>query len=479
MKRLLLILPLFGLLSSASAQMDTRVVDSLQSVLPTQEGREKVLTMIELTWEFYDVSYDDCLDWGEKAIEEACRLGLADLEAKANYVLGIQYAYHSDMDLAKEYLQNAYSQFVALGDVKNSFESLWNIATYELTYGNIDTAYQVYEKALPLAKQLNDSSAYAFVVANIAVIWYKKDDKRQAYNNFAEAKRWFEAIGNERQVIRMEANIAHIQHEWGHPAEARRIYWRILPEFEAFGDNHFLFLACKNLAMIYENALVDYDSAMYYLEKAIACGENPALYRENEVFLNNEKSGALVEMANIMERQGKYNQAVAKLEEALSLAENSGYLYGQMEACVGLGKLYSQLGQERKSLDYFNRYFELEKKTGLDHLRSTCRKALSVDYARLGMYEALDAELSDFEASYTDAISENNGLYEENEHLQTELSDLVKQYEIQNHQIETLQSQRNHYRLAFFGLLLLVLATLVLIVAFKIIRKNQAKNAKA
>ena len=105
----------------ASAQIDTRIVDSLQEAYAAQEGRDKVLTMIELTWDFYDVSFDDCIDWGEKAVKEANRLGYKDLEAKANSVLGIQYAYHADLDLARQYLQESYNQFDALSDTKNAF----------------------------------------------------------------------------------------------------------------------------------------------------------------------------------------------------------------------------------------------------------------------------------------------------------------------------------------------------------------------
>ena len=69
MKRLLNILVFFCLASTTIAQEDTRIVDSLSSVLVSQEGREKVLTMIELTWEFYDISFDDGIRWGEKAIK--------------------------------------------------------------------------------------------------------------------------------------------------------------------------------------------------------------------------------------------------------------------------------------------------------------------------------------------------------------------------------------------------------------------------
>ena len=53
MKRWLNILVFIVFSVSAFAQVDTRVVDSLQEVLATQEGREKVKTMLELTWDFY------------------------------------------------------------------------------------------------------------------------------------------------------------------------------------------------------------------------------------------------------------------------------------------------------------------------------------------------------------------------------------------------------------------------------------------
>ncbi len=475
MKRLLNILVFCCLSMTAFAQEETRVVDSLLSVLEQQQGRDKVLTMIELTWEFYDVSYDDCIDWGERAIAEAQKQGFDDLEAKANYALGVQYAYHGDMDLAKHYLQCSYSQFVALNDTNNAFESLWNLATFEMSFGSIDTAYSVYEEALPLAQQMNDTSAYASVISNMGLIWYKRGNSEMSLRYNSEAKKLFEAIGDDLGMLRLQSNIAVLYMERERFEEARSIFWDILPRFEAYGDSYYSFLACKNLGAIYENALVNYDSALYYFQKAIDCGGSPLAFKENEISLSNEKSGALVEMGNIMERQGHHSEAIAKYEEALALAESSGYLYGRMEACVGLGKIYSKLGQAQKSLQYFNRYFELEQKSGLVQLRSTFRKSLVLDYARLGMIKELEAELSDVENAISESQRENVGLYDENDALRTQLSDLLQSHDSQNQQIETLQAERNQYRLAFFGLLAIALFALVLLIAYKIVRKKRAQ----
>ena len=476
MKKLLGILALLALSVPIFAQDETRVIDSLENAVATQDGRDKVLTMIELTWEFYDVSYDDCLDWGERAIKEAHRLGFADLEAKANYVLGIQYAYHADMDLAKDYLQRSYSQFVALGDTKNAFESLWNIATYELSYGSIDTAYQVYEMALPIAEQLNDTSARAYVLSNMGLIWFKRNDLDKALDYNREAKSLFESIGDDQRVCRMESNIAVVYMERDLVEEARKIYWNIYPRFEDYGDNYYAFLACKNLGTIYENSIIDFDSAVYYLQKAIDCGGKPRPYMENEVFLSNEKSAAYVELGNIMVKRGEWEEAIVTYKDALSLAENNGYYSGQMEACFGLIKVYSQLGQAATSLSYYQRYSEMEKASGIMHMRPSLMKPLVADYARLGRFDDMNAELDAFEENHTTLSREIADLYERNLDLENMTFDLLEQYRSQNDQIETLQSQRNHYRMAFFGLLSIAIFILFLLAAYKIVRKNKAKR---
>lgn len=478
MRRWLSILVFCGLSLVGLGQDETRIVDSLRSVLPSQEGREMVLTMIELTWEFYDISFDDCTDWGEKAIKEAQRLGFADLEAKANYALGIQYAYHADLDLAEEYLQKAYSQFVAIDDAKNAFESLWNIATYELTLGSIDTAYAVYERALPLAEELNDTSAYAFILSNLGLIEYKRFRKEDALRLFDRAKRLFEMIGDERMVLRMKDNMAVICTDCGHSEEARQLYWEVIPKMEQFEDYYHLLAICKNLSAIYENEFVDYDSAMFYLQKALDYAEKPMSSRERKLLADNEKSEVMVAMANVMLKRGDVEGAIRKYNEALDLAIRNGYTYGQMESYWGLGKLYSQLGQASKSMGYIDKFFELEKASGISSMRQSIRKPLAMNYARLGMFDQLEKEFDGFEDDNQALLRENADIYEQNRSLQNDFENLLRQYEFQNDEMEALQSQRNHYRMAFFGLLAIALFGLVLLIAYKIVRKNRAKNEK-
>ena len=474
MKRLLNILVFFCLPSMAFAQEETRVVDSLLSVVDTQEGREKVKTMIELTWEFYDVSYDDCLDWGEKAIMEAREQGFVDMEAKSNYVLGLQYAYHGDLDLAKEYLQKSYQQYIAINDTENAFESLWDIATYELTLGNMDTAYSVYEKALSIAED-DYYYARACIYSNMGLIWQNKDQKDKAFKYYYRAKQLFDYLDDKLMSSRRGYDIANICLEQGRAKEAKTIFIKILSILEECEDNYYSIIVCKGISDIYANDIINFDSSFYYLEKAIRISERPAQNKEREVLIEQEKSSILVRMGNLLIYQKNYEGAIEKYNEAIQIAVDQNYIYGQMEVFVGLIQLYSQLGQASKSLHYYERYAELEKTSGITLMRPSLRKYLAMDYARLGRFDDLYVIISEFEEENTALIRENADIYSQLQQLKDETADLLSDRESQSAQIQTFQTQRNHYRLAFFGLLAIVLSASVLFVLYKIVRKKRSK----
>ena len=146
-----------------------------------------------------------------------------------------------------------------------------------------------------------------------------------------------------------------------------------------------------------------------------------------------------------------------------------------MMACIGLGLVYSYLSQPSKSLHYLDLIKELEAKSGISIAYSTIKVPLILNYARLGKYDVMESELKDFKEEYEGLLRENSDLYDQLSALQEETQGLFDRYDSQNEQIKTLQSQRNQYRLAFFGLLAIMLFIVVLFVAYKIVRKKRAK----
>ena len=475
MKYLLNILILLSLSSSLAAQEETRVIDSLESLMAKQEGREKVGTMMELSKAFFDFSFDDCIDWGEKAVLLSHEIGDAELEADANYALGLHYGYHSDLDLSQSYLKQSLTAYRQLNNDKKAFEALWNLAYFELVLGNLDTAKVAFQEVLSVANQRHDTLACAQSLANLAVIQFQLNDYNGSIESLRSSRAYYVILNDSANLAQTDFNLATLYGEYGRTNEARKLYLSVIPRLMAFNNYDFLLLAYKNYGILFERDMINYDSASYYFEKAIALTNMEGLSRQDRQTVSNTKSDVLVELGNVAMLRKEFQQAVGYYEEALGLAESNHYHFGQMQALVGLGQLYAQTGRASQSMQCFDRYAQLASSSGITMMEPVVRKSLILNFARLGRYDELQKEIEDLDEQRAALASENFDLAERNEELQSEVTDLLHKYEFRNRQLVMAQSQRNHYRLAFFGLLAIVISVVVCLVAYKIVRKKRPK----
>ena len=475
MKRVFNILILSFLTTFVFAQDETRVIDSLESVMAKQEGREKVLTMIELSKAFFDFSFDDCVDWSEKAIHLSQEAGDVELEADAYFSLGINYGYHSDLDLAQIYLEKSFDLYQQSGNENKAFESLWNLAYFELILGNIDTACLAFQKVLSVAERRHDSLAYAQANDNLAFIQYHRKDFDAAIKAYKSSRDMYVLLGDSLAVTHTNLNLAIILNECRRTKEARNLFAKVISQLESFQEIDMLLTAYKNYGMLFARDLVNYDSASYYFEKALACLDSESLSRADRQTMAYSKVDLLVEKGNVAVNCHDEMTAKSHFENAFSLAEENKYHLGMMQSALSLGQLYASQGKATVSMHYLEIYAKEAKQSGITMMESAVKKPLIINYARLGRFDEMASELDAFDEYRQTLQRENNDLYDQISTLQDESQGLLQQYESQSEQIETLQTQRNHYRLAFFGLLAIGLFVTALLIAYKIVRKNRAK----
>lgn len=475
MKRWLFIVSLFVSSISSFAQDEMRTIDSLESVMVKQEGREKVETMIELSRAFFDFSFDDCIAWNEKAIRLSKEIGDTEIEADANYSLGIHYGYHSDLDLSQLYLKKALDIYMQSGNEIKAFESLWNIAYFELLLGNMDTAYTAYQKVVTMAEQLNDSLAYAQAISNIAAVQYQRDDIEGSIESFLISKAYYNALHDTAALAEVDMNLATVYGECGRINEARELFVSVIPMLEALRNYDFLLLAYKNYGLLFTRDMINYDSANYYFVKALAVTEMEGVSRQDRQTMANTKADVLTELGNLAFAKKNYQDAVFYYEKALSLAESNGYHFGQMQAMLGFGQLYAKMGQAAQSLRYLERYTDEVKHSGITLMESAVKKSLIIDYARLGLFSEMEKELEILDEQRADLARENVDLYKTNNALEIENTNLLAEHMDNTKQIAALRIALNHYRLAFFGLLTIVFAVLVFLAAYKFVRKKRTK----
>ena len=464
MKRLINIL-VFALLASFSfAQEEMQVIDSLQNVMAKQEGAKRVETMAELAQFMFNVSFDDCISIGETAVAEAEKLGDDDLLSWTHWMLGTSFMNHYDFDLALEHFDKA----IELLEGKEESEWLMYALDYkgrvELLMGDLDEALATYLRDLEVSQHLGDEPNCADVTNNLAYIYFHQDELEKALESFSLARQKFEYLGDTLSVAQCDNNISNIYVQWQQFDKAKSILQEAIPVFKRFDDESSLAHAYQNLGTVYATGLVNYDSALFYLQKSVACAENV----DDEIVLIEDE----IETANVLMKLGRENDAMSLYQSALHSSETMGYLNGTMESYRMLGIHYNEKGDFTTSAVYLKRCVEIAEENGNQVFVNSVRPYLIADYAHLGHFAEMKEQLDLFQENYASVFNESNSLSEKLADLQDDAESLFAMYESQNEEIETLQSQRNSYRLAFYGLLGIALFSLAILVVCKIVRKK-------
>ena len=438
------------LASTAFAQSEMQTIDSLKQAIASQSGREKVETMLELSRAFYDVSFDDCISVGEAAIAESKKLKDKSLEAEAHYKLGVRYMYHYGLDLSRTQLTEALQLMPEDENSETQMLALNCLGRVELLMGNINEAVAVYQQALRVSETLNDELNCADVTNNLAYIYFQQGDSDKAFKEFANARNWFNRLGDTLSVAQCENNIASIYYNWQQYDKAKDVFTRILPVFKRYDDKASLASAYQNLGLIYANGLINYDSAMYCYQSSVECaqavGDIPTLIDDK------------IEMASVLSSQGENVEAL--LLETLALAENMGYKSGELSSLAQLGIYYNKVKSYSKSLEVIEKCLKMEAESGMNLFGNVLRSYLIMDYAQLGRLDEMKAELQKMSDEYDAALGENDSYINENRHLKINAEELQQRNETMSKLNDYRDHQMRAYRLAFFGLLAIVLSVL-------------------
>lgn len=471
MKRLILILSYVFVSTWSLAQDDTRVVDSLLSVMRHQEGEEKVVSMSELARAFEEISFDDCIYYGEKSVAEAEKLKDIELIAWTHWKLGIRFMNHYEFDLAYDHFKQADQLMIVENRKVKDVELLMDILNYkgrvELLMGELDKALTTYQRVLEVSNKLNDEMNCADAINNMAYIHFHQNNLDQAMESFKEARQKYERFQDTLSMAQCDNNISNIYVVLQQYDEALSLLQEVIPVFECNGDEASLAHAYQNLGTVYTIGCVNLDSALFYLNKSLVCAENVG---DHITLVEDE-----LELANALRFQNNEKEALRLYQAALHSSEIMGYVNGMMESYKNLGIYYNATGDFTTSAVYLKRCMDLAAEKGNQLYVNTVRPYLIADYARLGQLMEMKKELGLVHDNYLEIVNENNILSEELSRIQYNMEGLLDQYDSQNDQIQTLQAQRNHYRLAFFGLLAIALFIMVLLIAYKIVRKNRTK----
>jgi tetratricopeptide (TPR) repeat protein len=393
----------FANISVAREDVDLRLIDSLYLAAQTQQGLDKVETLIRLSEAYRAVSFDKSLKTGESAIELSEQEGYLVLKGKTLKSLGVSAYYISDYDLALHYFNKGLEAFTLAADRKGTAECLHNIAlVYELT-GQQTKALDFYTQSLIIEEELGDADGQATTILNIGNLFYEQGKFNQAYDYYYRALLIREDIRDTMGKAEVLKNMGLVYWQWDEVDKALENLNKAGHIFENFGNNFELASVYVNLGMIHSEDLNETETGKDYLLRALnmkqALGDIVGTTR----IMNS--------LGNIYVRNKDFSTAFEYFEKSLRIYEHSDHALGQVETWFFKGKAWYDSGEFAKAATALEYCLELSEKFGITLLNDDCYQLLMICHTTTGNSDAFSKYYGLFMDSYGASMDSLNKMY--------------------------------------------------------------------
>jgi signal transduction histidine kinase len=174
MKDVFLCLVLFLCLSRPVCGQVGRIRELKQSLSSIRDSSNYVDVVNRISLLFYEQNADSTLYYALQAREIAFRNDYEQGLADATNNLGVVFDIKGNIQLALRYYNDAYNQYVTLGDSSNIVQTLMNIGSVYNISGRHDKAQANYDRAIALGDRIEHDSITALVIYNYVLLYPQK-----------------------------------------------------------------------------------------------------------------------------------------------------------------------------------------------------------------------------------------------------------------------------------------------------------------
>jgi DNA-binding NarL/FixJ family response regulator len=240
---------------------------------------------------------------------------------------------------------------------------------------------------------------YAEQLSNIGVVREVSGSYPEALEMYFEALKIFESLDMKIQIARISNNIGILYQQIGEGDKSLEYYRNSLQFYKDTDDDILKANVLNNIATHFEEFVHDYDSALFYYEKARIPYDNNNLLRqllivdnnigniymlrneldiadsifnivlEKSIEYNMEKTIApiLVFQAELYCKQSKFDEAVIKAEQASVLVKANSNKEEELESLTVLYKVYEKQGSFKEANEVIHeQYIIQERLSGIE-----------------------------------------------------------------------------------------------------------------
>jgi len=467
MRKFYLIISFVFLLPAFSMPDNIQSLDSLSALLPKSKGVEKVAILVKLSELNRTISFNDCKNYAEDAIDLAGKLHNDSLAGLASKSLGVSYYLHGDMTNGLKYFQQGYRFYKQLKYKKGISNCLNNMGLVYEGWSQFDSAYKYYELSYEIEIELKNEEGMATSLINIGNINYYRKKYPEALADFFQSLKYSSKLNDLDGMATAYLSMGIIYDQVQDFSKAIEFLAKSRDIYVKLGDRRNLSRSLNNMADIYNEHYKQYKKALLLYEKVLQIKTN----------FGSKVGVALVKnnLGVLYGHIGNLSRAETYFKESLSLYRSLKDKSGQCLVYFNWALALQKAGKHKSALGNFQRSLSIAKEIGVNEYVTDSYQGLFKSYAALGEYAKFNKYYKLFESSRDSVNQKLQQAQISKLENQYKVKDLIKKgQELQQENLrETVELRKLQLLLAVISFSLIVLALAVFL--FWYIKKGRAE----
>ncbi|MEI6816937.1 MAG: tetratricopeptide repeat protein [Bacteroidota bacterium] len=320
-----LMLAFFGVAAQKKGQDR---LDSLMAVLPNAaEDTSKVNLLVDISITCSNISVDDGLKYGNKALELAENMAWQQGIANADRALALNYHAIPDFPQALAHFLKAYRMYEALDNKRGVIKCVNAIAALYQEQSDFAKALEYDFLSLKINEEAADKAAMGANYSNIGLVYQNLSDYPNALEYDFKSLKIHEELGDKDGIARSLGSIGVVFQNQADYPKAINYFTRALKICEEIGFKRGIGRNYTNLAIVYE-AQSNLKAALEYDYKALSINEEVGNKQGYAKDLNN--------IGLIYRKQSDFGKSLEILFQALQVADQ---LKNRLVYAITLGNI--------------------------------------------------------------------------------------------------------------------------------------------
>lgn len=238
---------------------------------------------------------------------------------------------------------------------RESIFALNRIGTIYSDLGEKLKALEYYQKAIPVAKQLEEKALEGGTLNNIGSIYNALGNRKEAINYYEQSLILTREAGDQIEEMTTVNNLGVSYDNLGESEKALEYYFQALAIAKSLNQLEMMGTTLSNIGLAYSN-LGERDKALEYYEQALTLSRNVGDRQGEGVRLNN--------MGLVYDGFGEKDKALSHYIQSLTLAETVGDQSLQGSVLSNIALVLDGLGQKTQALEYYQQALALARLVG-------------------------------------------------------------------------------------------------------------------